>query len=535
MDAFFNLFVTKQYKTADSFEEIKKKEKSNKKKEQEKKLKKEQEEKLKKEQEEQLKKEQEEQKEQLKKEQEEEQLKKEQEEKLKKEQEEKLKKEQEEKLKKEQEEKLKKEQEEKLKKEQEEQLKKEQEEKLKKEQEKKHKGIKTHKRELPVEKCKSILKINLKEVKNKSSNNKINTKDESTFIPVEKAISSLKLKDFIKKILTDKSDKNKDNHSNVDSEDYRKSGKDDKDDHSSIDSEDYRKSYNDDKDDKDDKDNKKNHSSVDSEYSEDYRKSDKYNKDDKDYHSSVDSEYSEYSEDSEDCRKSDTDKHTIRINDDDIENYEIKNKDTILKRLRLNSVNISKHNCIIINDDIKKNKSILLKILNNLNNFNNKNNKLDEIYNNTIRFIVNSDDKKEYKKILLEYPDSYFESFSFNKIYHENDKSLKQLYVIDYDIIKNDDQLYTKIKNNNTNAQYIFIGFNTEIDTMFLNDFHYGNSIIFHTVDNENNESNKHFYKKIIEKCVEYPIIPDYKSYKKILNDNDVKLLIIMNKQLKFN
>ena len=189
-----------------------------------------------------------------------------------------------------------------------------------------------------------------------------------------------------------------------------------------------------------------------------------------------------------------------------------------------------------MNKNLETNITFLSKVLYNINKIDN----VDKIYTSNVRYIINTDDKKEYKKILLEYPYLYFNKFNFNKtikIDEEND-NLKMLFVIDYDYIKNNDTLYNKInklvEKNNDQIQFIFM--TNEFDNIGINDeTDWKNTILFHDIDNLKSIQ-KLFYKKIVKNSnITTPEINDWDEYKKILTDNDVKCVVITNKTLKFN
>ena len=152
-----------------------------------------------------------------------------------------------------------------------------------------------------------------------------------------------------------------------------------------------------------------------------------------------------------------------------------------------------------------------------------------------MKFIINTDDKKEYKKILLEYPYLYFNNFHFNKsIPKENDEDLKTLYIIDYDYIKQNENLYNKIKKvikENDTIQFIFLTTEFNVDDTI----NWKQTILFHDIDNLKSVQ-KLFYKRVIQNAsITTPEINDWDTYKQVLDDNDVKCVVVTNNQLKFN
>ena len=220
-----------------------------------------------------------------------------------------------------------------------------------------------------------------------------------------------------------------------------------------------------------------------------------------------------------------------------IENESSSDKDIVkLKRFKINTKNLIKKKTIyIVNKNLETNISFLSKVLYNINKIDN----IDNIYSNNVRFIINTDDKKEYKKILLEYPYLFFNTFNFNKSSKSMiDDKLKMIYVIDYDFVKQDDALNHKIskiiERDNDKIQFIFM--TTDFNNTGINDeTNWKETILFHDLDNLKSIQ-KLFYRKIVKNCdITTPEINDWEEYKQILSDNDVKCVVITENQLRFN
>ena len=209
-----------------------------------------------------------------------------------------------------------------------------------------------------------------------------------------------------------------------------------------------------------------------------------------------------------------------------------------LKRFKFNSGQILKNNLFIANYEMHDNIELLMKILYNINK-NSYIDNIEEIYNNNVKFVINPDDKKEYKKILLENPYSYFNKFSFSKSLSEKDNSntLKQLYIVDYDYIQTDEELLKKankmMESKSILNQFIFISSSINIDVK-SDDTLIKSSIIMHNVELLR-VLQKQFYKKIIKKYVNNPEVNSWNEFKTLLNVNDIKTLIINNGVLKYN
>ena len=179
-----------------------------------------------------------------------------------------------------------------------------------------------------------------------------------------------------------------------------------------------------------------------------------------------------------------------------------------------------------------------MKILYNINK-NSYIKNIEEIYNNNVKFVINPDNKKDYKKILLENPYSYFNKFSFSKSLGDKDNSntLKQLYIIDYDYIQTDEELFKKtykmVESRSILNQFIFISSSINIDVK-QDDTLIKSSVILHNVELLR-VLQKQFYKKIIKKCVTSPEVNSWNEFKTLLNVNDIKTLIVNNGVLKYN
>ena len=171
-----------------------------------------------------------------------------------------------------------------------------------------------------------------------------------------------------------------------------------------------------------------------------------------------------------------------------------------------------------------------------------KNNHISDIekeYNNNIKFVINPDDRNDYKKMLLEYPYSYFNKFSFTKTLNDKDNSnsLKQIHVIDYDYIRNDPHLYKTVNklflSQSKLNQFIFVSCNTVQSREFLKEIK-SDIIIMHNI-HRSKSLQKYFYKNMIKVIVSSPKMEDYDEYKKVLTTNDVNTVIINNGVLKYN
>ena len=209
-----------------------------------------------------------------------------------------------------------------------------------------------------------------------------------------------------------------------------------------------------------------------------------------------------------------------------------------LKRFRFNCNAILKNNIYITNKNLSDKVELLCKIFHNINK--NKNIKdMSTLYDNNIKFIVSSDDKNEYKKILLDYPYSYFNKFSFSKSLNDTNNFLRQLYVIDYNYIKqnSNEDLYNKIiklVNSDDNIIHFIFIFSNFYDLNECKELHQKSFILLHNIDMLKSIQ-KQFYKKIVKPFTENNQIENWDDFKKVLLINDTKTIIINNKELRYN
>ena len=206
-------------------------------------------------------------------------------------------------------------------------------------------------------------------------------------------------------------------------------------------------------------------------------------------------------------------------------------------KFKFNSKQILKNDVFLLNSNLTDNIDTLMKILSNITK-NNYINDIENVYNNNVKFIINPNDKNEYKKMLLEYPYSYFNKFSFTKSLNEKDNSdyLKQIYVIDYDYIKTDDNMYKTVNklflSKSKFNHFIFVSSSLTNARDFL--IKSKDIITVHNIETLRSLQ-KSFYKHIIQVLVKSHQIKDWDEYKRMININDMHTIIINNSILQYN
>ena len=209
-----------------------------------------------------------------------------------------------------------------------------------------------------------------------------------------------------------------------------------------------------------------------------------------------------------------------------------------MKKYKFNNKELLKNNILLLNTNLNDNIELLIKIIYNITKNTGIDN-IENIYDNNIKFIINPDQKHIYKNILLQQSYSYFNKFSFTKSLNKKDKdnSLKQLYVIDYDYIKSDDNLlkifYNFLSSKSDLDQCIFVGSNFKECSYLLKENLKKSGIIIHNID-VLKSLQRFFYKHIIDIFIKDPKIRDFDEYKSMLNHNNVNCIIITNGILRY-
>ena len=191
---------------------------------------------------------------------------------------------------------------------------------------------------------------------------------------------------------------------------------------------------------------------------------------------------------------------------------------------------------MIVNENKKDNIDILSNLLYKLNLMKD----INKIYDTNIHIITKNDNKKSYKKILLDNPYLYFTNFDFkeeiSKKFLQNLDNLEKrtIYIIDTNISCENDNII-KLLSNNKNVHVILV-LNMNNDN-FVNMYNLigDNKLLIHKINKLKNMQ-KQFYKLLL-----YPIcknnFDNFDNYYNSLNneDLDVKYIIFNNAELRYN
>ena len=195
----------------------------------------------------------------------------------------------------------------------------------------------------------------------------------------------------------------------------------------------------------------------------------------------------------------------------------------VLKKLN-KSVLSSCNNILLMNESHNENIMMLNKILLFIENNN-------ENVNSSVKCIIDMVNKSDYKKYILENPNSIFSKFSFSKSLSREDENGKiQIYIIDYDYIKEECPevlLNIEKKMKNSNAIFIYL----TCDRIDMNDFiEKRNGIItLHKLSN-NNSYEKQFYNGMIKACEDSYTWRDWMN---IIDEQNKELISIYKNKIK--
>ena len=196
-----------------------------------------------------------------------------------------------------------------------------------------------------------------------------------------------------------------------------------------------------------------------------------------------------------------------------------------------------KKNIIIVNENKKDNIDILSNLLYKLNLMK----EVNKIYDNNIHIITQNDNKKSYKKILLDNPYLYFTNFDFKeevskKFLQDLDNLEKRtIYIIDTNISCENDNII-KLLSSNKNIHVILI-LNTNNNANFVDTYKLigDDKLLIHKINKLKNIQ-KQFYKLLV-KPICTSNFSNFDEYYEALNneDLDVKYIIFKNTELRYN
>ena len=203
-----------------------------------------------------------------------------------------------------------------------------------------------------------------------------------------------------------------------------------------------------------------------------------------------------------------------------------------LRKLILKASEFYKRNIFIINSDETNNVKILGELLEKLNNMKD----VFEIYDKNMTIYTFTENKKNYKMILLENPYLNFE-FNFKNTLKnvEFTDTKKHLIIIDFNLISD----LHKILDENLLKQnvHLIVLFNSYVLAPALIDLYKfdKNALIINKKDILK-AIQKRFFSKVIKQIVKDPLL-DKDSYLELITDEDldVKSIIIKNGELRYN
>ena len=165
---------------------------------------------------------------------------------------------------------------------------------------------------------------------------------------------------------------------------------------------------------------------------------------------------------------------------------------------------------------------------------------VNSIYDNNIHIITSNENKKMFKKMLLDNPYLYFTNFdikqSFTKKQHRELEDLKTrtIYIIDINVLQDDFDIESLL---NKNIHLILISNVDNYDDKIISTYNSigDNKLLIHTI-NKLKMMQKQFYKKIVKTiCSNQP--DDFESYYNLINNEnlDLKYIVFKNNELRYN
>jgi hypothetical protein len=207
-----------------------------------------------------------------------------------------------------------------------------------------------------------------------------------------------------------------------------------------------------------------------------------------------------------------------------------------LDKYNLNSVDLYNKHILIINEYKKDNVEILNNVLYKLNLLKN----ISNIYANNIHIITSDENKKLYKKILLDNPYLYFINFDFKKVITKDfvercDNTLQKrtVVIIDTYALQPNIELTNRLQENK-NIQLILLSNLKNMEIINLYKLIAGNKLLIHKI-NKLKSIQKQFYELLNPICkTAFDNFDDF--YNSLNNETlDVKYIILKNLELKYN
>jgi len=198
-----------------------------------------------------------------------------------------------------------------------------------------------------------------------------------------------------------------------------------------------------------------------------------------------------------------------------------------INKIILKTSELCGKNMMIINHEFSKNVEIVSDVLYKLSKMPN----VDDIYDKTLYIFAFTDNKKDFRDILLENPHLHFTNFKIkNNLSEYNmdvDANKKQIVIVDFNLVSDIEKL-SKFMKDNIQLIVLYNTYNYNVVDIYKS---LGKSAILINKKDRLKLLQHRFYSKIIK------YICEVDNYLELINDEnlDIKLLIIKNKQLRYN
>lgn len=198
-----------------------------------------------------------------------------------------------------------------------------------------------------------------------------------------------------------------------------------------------------------------------------------------------------------------------------------------INKIILKTSELCGKNMMIINHEFSKNVEIVSDVLYKLSKMPN----VDDIYDKTLYIFAFTDNKKDFRDILLENPHLHFTNFKIkNNLSEYNmdvDANKKQIVIVDFNLVSDIEKL-SKFMKDNIQLIVLYNTYNYNVVDIYKS---LGKSAILINKKDRLKLLQYRFYSKIIK------YICEVDNYLELINDEnlDIKLLIIKNKQLRYN
>jgi hypothetical protein len=194
-----------------------------------------------------------------------------------------------------------------------------------------------------------------------------------------------------------------------------------------------------------------------------------------------------------------------------------------LEYLKLNGKEFIKRNILLVNKNFKLNIMILSELLSKLSDNYKK-------YDDILNIICYQDNKKDFKKMLIENPQINFININFSKLKKIDIKNSEKrhILIIDYDYI-NDIEEVEKYFQSNILLIVLTSEYNNEISELMVNMREYKSTLLIHRIDNSKMLETR-IFNKVILNNLDYSIkLNDYLEF----NKKNIKNIVLQSGGLK--